>query len=85
MRTLHEDLQEPCGLTYRQLGDLSDEKVMAHLGAGHGDAVAVLLDRYSRLVLSVASQIIHEHAESEDRLGTTTRCASIWRTPRYIT
>ena len=40
--------------------------VPPHLGAGHGDAVAVLLDRYSRLVLSVASQIIHEHAEAED-------------------
>ena len=67
MRTLHEEnLQEPCGLTYQQLGDLSDEQVMVHLGAGHGDAVAVLLDRYSRLVLSVASQIIHEHAEAED-------------------
>jgi len=67
LRTLHdEDLQEPCGLTYQQLGDLSDEQVMVHLGAGHGDAVAVLLDRYSRLVLSVASRIIHEHAEAED-------------------
>jgi RNA polymerase sigma-70 factor (ECF subfamily) len=59
-------MQEPCGLTYQQLGNLSDERLMAHLGAGHGDAVAVLLDRYSRLVLSVASHIIHEHAEAED-------------------
>ena len=67
MRILREEnLQEPCGLTYQQLGNLSDEQVMVHLGAGHGDAVAVLLDRYSRLVLSVASQIIHEHAEAED-------------------
>jgi hypothetical protein len=67
LRTLREEnLQEPCGLTYQQLGNLSDEQVMVHIGAGHGDAVAVLLDRYSRLVLSVASQIIHEHAEVED-------------------
>lgn len=67
MRTLREEhLQEPCGLTYQQLGNLSDEQVMVHLGAGHGDAVAVLLDRYSRLVLSVASRIIHEDAEAED-------------------
>jgi len=67
VRTLREEhLQEPCGLTYQQLGNLSDEQVMVHLGAGHGDAVAVLLDRYSRLVLSVASRIIHEDAEAED-------------------
>jgi len=32
--------RDPCGLTYQQLGNLSDEQVMAHLGAGHGDAVA---------------------------------------------
>ncbi len=34
--------REPCGLTYSELGDLSDDRVMAHLAAGHGDAVAVL-------------------------------------------
>ena len=67
MRSLRaENLQEPCGLTYQQLGKLSDEQMMAHLSAGHGDAVAVLLDRYSRLVLSIAVKIVHEHAEAED-------------------
>jgi len=60
------NLQEPCGLTYQQLGKVSDEQMMAHLSAGHGDAVAVLLDRYSRLVLSIAVKIVHEHAEAED-------------------
>lgn len=65
--TLREDsLQEPCGLNYQQLGNLSDEQLMMHLGAGHGDAVAVLLDRYSRLVLSITSQIVHDHGEVED-------------------
>ncbi len=60
------DLQEPCGFTYQQLGELSDEIVMTHLGASHGDAVAVLFDRYSRLVLSIASKIVRDHAEAED-------------------
>jgi hypothetical protein len=59
-------LREPCGLTYSQLGDLSDDRVMAHLAAGHGDAVAVLLDRYARLVLSIALRIVRDHAETED-------------------
>ena len=59
-------LREPCGLTYAELGDLSDDQVMAHLAAGHGDAVAVLLDRYARLVLSIALRIVRDHAEAED-------------------
>ena len=61
-----KNLQEPCGLTYQQLGEFSDEQVMAHLSAGHGDAAAVLFDRYSRLVHSIASKIVREHGEAED-------------------
>jgi len=53
-------------MSYQQLGKLADEAVMAHLVAGHGDAVAVLLDRYVRLVTSIAYKIIHDQAESED-------------------
>jgi len=59
-------LREPCGLTYSQLGHLSDDRVMEHLAAGHGDAVAVLLDRYARLVLSIAFRIVRDRAEAED-------------------
>jgi RNA polymerase sigma-70 factor (ECF subfamily) len=40
--------------------------VMAHLVAGHGDAVAVLLDRYVRLVTSIAYKIVRDQSESED-------------------
>jgi RNA polymerase sigma-70 factor (ECF subfamily) len=61
-----DDLREPCGLTYAQLSKLSDNDVMAHLAAGHGDAIAILLDRYSRLVLSIASKIVHDSSEAED-------------------
>jgi RNA polymerase sigma-70 factor (ECF subfamily) len=61
-----DDLREPCGLSYEQLSDLSDDHVMAHLAAGHGDAVAVLLDRYARLVRSIAFRIVHDYSEAED-------------------
>ena len=39
---------------------------MEHLATGHGDAVAVLLDRYERLVLSIAFRIVRDRAEAED-------------------
>ena len=46
--------------------DLNDEELMAHLQAGHGDALAVLFDRYHRLVLSIALKIVRDTAEAED-------------------
>lgn len=58
--------REPRGLSYQQLGNLSDETLMLHLAAGHGDAVAVLLDRYSRLVLAIALTIVRNQSEAED-------------------
>jgi hypothetical protein len=36
---------------YRELAKLTDEGLMVHLQAGHHDAIAVLFDRYQRLVL----------------------------------
>jgi RNA polymerase sigma-70 factor, ECF subfamily len=50
------------------LKDLPDEQVMEHLQAGHGDALAVLFDRYHRLVLSIALKIVKDPAEAEDVL-----------------
>lgn len=58
--------QEPRGLTYRQLQSLSDEDLMTHLRAGHHDALAVIVDRYQRLVWSVAQKIVHDESEAED-------------------
>jgi RNA polymerase sigma-70 factor (ECF subfamily) len=63
---LNQVPREPCGLTYVQLCDLSDDTVMAHLAAGHGDAIAVLLDRYGRLVQSIAFRIVRNAAEAQD-------------------
>src|SRR5437763_771783 len=59
-------LTEPCGLGYTQLNALSDQAVMAHLAAGHGDAITVLFDRYGRLVLRVGLKILHDRGEAED-------------------
>jgi RNA polymerase sigma-70 factor, ECF subfamily len=46
--------------------ELSDEQLMAYLQAGQGDALAVLFDRYHRLVLSIALKIVRDRAEAED-------------------
>ena len=66
MVSLNQDPREPCGLTYAQLSKLSDDCVMAHLARGHGDAIAVLLDRYARLVKSIAFRVVRNSAEAED-------------------
>lgn len=39
---------------------------MGQLKAGHNDALAVLFDRYHRLILSVAFKILRDAAEAED-------------------
>jgi len=46
--------------------ELHDNEVMAHLQAGHGDALAVIFDRYHRLVLSIALKIVRDRGEAED-------------------
>jgi hypothetical protein len=50
MTSAKQPVREPCGLTYKQLKKLSDEDVMLHIQAGHDDALAILFDRYRRLV-----------------------------------
>jgi RNA polymerase sigma-70 factor (ECF subfamily) len=57
---------EPCGLSSADLCRLSDDSVMAHLQAGHTDALATLFDRYHRLVLSIAMKILRDVGEAED-------------------
>lgn len=37
-----------------------------HVKAGHHDALAVLVDRYQRLVWSVAQKIVHDEGEAEE-------------------
>jgi RNA polymerase sigma-70 factor (ECF subfamily) len=52
--------------TFAKLKDLTDGELMAHLQAGWNDALAVLFDRYQRLVLSVALKIVRDPGEAED-------------------
>jgi RNA polymerase sigma-70 factor, ECF subfamily len=53
-------------MQYRALQNSSDEELMIHLQAGHHDALAVIVDRYQRLVWSVAKRIVHDGGEAED-------------------
>src|SRR5215469_5775892 len=52
--------------SFTQMKELHDNEVMAHLQAGHGDALAVIFDRYHRLVLSIALKIVRDRGEAED-------------------
>jgi len=60
------NIKEPCNLSFEELRSLPDEVVIAHLRAGHGDALGVLFDRYHRLVLHVALKILRDVGEAED-------------------
>ena len=52
--------------SWAQLQRLSDEALMACLQEGQGDALAVLFDRYEKLVLSIARKIVRDPGEAED-------------------
>ena len=63
-------LAEPCRLSLDELRRLSDESLMTHLQAGHADVLAIIFDRYYRLVLSVAMKILRDVGEAEDLMQT---------------
>jgi RNA polymerase sigma-70 factor (ECF subfamily) len=56
--------------TLAELKGLNDEELMAHLQNGYNDALAVLFDRYYRLVLSIALKIVRDPGEAEDVMQT---------------
>ncbi len=58
--------EENCQPGFTRLMSLSDEALVMHLRDGHPDALAVLFDRYHRLVLSVALRILRDPGEAED-------------------
>lgn len=66
MKPAGQPISEPCGLAFGDLARLTDESVMAHVQGGHDDALAVLFDRYHRLVSSVAFKILRDVGEAED-------------------
>jgi RNA polymerase sigma-70 factor, ECF subfamily len=53
-------------LSPAQLQRLSDEELMSCLQQGQSDALAVLFDRYQKLVLSIALRIVRDPGEAED-------------------
>jgi RNA polymerase sigma-70 factor, ECF subfamily len=53
-------------MVYSDLAPLSDEALLIHLQAGHHDALAVLFDRYHRLVMNIALRILRDAGEAED-------------------
>jgi len=52
--------------SWAELQRSSDEQVMACLQKGQHDALAVLFDRYQKLVLSIALKIVRDPGEAED-------------------
>jgi RNA polymerase sigma-70 factor (ECF subfamily) len=59
-----------CGLTFGRLQELSDEQLMTHLQNGCDDALAVLFDRYHRLVFTIAARVVRDAGEAEDVMQT---------------
>lgn len=55
-------------MTYSELRRLRDEELIEHLERGNHDALAVIFDRYHRLIFSVAQRILRDAAEAEDVL-----------------
>jgi RNA polymerase sigma-70 factor (ECF subfamily) len=55
-----------CGVSFEDLCSLSDEELFCHLGHEDADAVALLYQRYRRLVFAVAFQILRDQGEAED-------------------
>jgi RNA polymerase sigma-70 factor (ECF subfamily) len=56
----------PADPTVRDLRLQDDESLMAHVKASNGDALAVLFDRYQRLVYYVALKILRNIEDAED-------------------
>jgi RNA polymerase sigma-70 factor (ECF subfamily) len=55
---------------WRLLNGQSDEELVRILIGGEEDALAVLFDRYHRLVYSVALRIVHDPGEAEEVVQT---------------
>lgn len=47
-------------------GSLTDEELLLHAKAGEQDAMAVLVNRYQRMLWNVAAKIVQDSTEAED-------------------
>lgn len=57
-------------LSWNELDGLGDAELIEQLFSGNHDAFAVLVDRYQRLVFSVALRIVKDEGEAEDLVQT---------------
>ena len=55
---------------WRVLNELNDEALVLRLSDGEHDALAVLFDRYHKLVFSVAARIVEDPGEAEEVVQT---------------
>jgi RNA polymerase sigma-70 factor (ECF subfamily) len=53
-------------MSWAELQRQSDEQLMTSLQQGQNDALAILFDRYQKLVLSIALKIVRDPGEAED-------------------
>src|SRR5580704_9725883 len=63
-------LTKPLGLISDGLAKLSDEELTRQITEGCKDAMAVVFDRYHRLVFDVAVRIVRDPGEAEDVVQT---------------
>src|SRR5439155_1822668 len=63
-------VNEICRRTFGRLQGLSDEERMTHMQNGCDDALAVLFDRYHRLVFAIAARVVRDAGEAEDVMQT---------------
>jgi RNA polymerase sigma-70 factor, ECF subfamily len=54
--------------SYRLRRDVDDQATIRLVQSGHVEAVGLLFERYSRLVMSVATRILRDYAEAQDLL-----------------
>lgn len=57
-------------LPWNELQEAGDTELVRQLASGNDDALAVIVDRYQRLVFSVALRIVKDEGEAEDVVQT---------------
>jgi RNA polymerase sigma-70 factor (ECF subfamily) len=65
-----DSLQLKDSLGWAELNELTDAKLLARLIAGDQSTLAVLFDRYHRLVFSIAVRILRDEGEAEEVVQT---------------
>jgi RNA polymerase sigma-70 factor (ECF subfamily) len=71
-----------CGTSVAKLCGLCDEELLEHLGHEDADALALLYQRYRRLVFAVALQVLRDRGEAEDVVQNV--FVDVYKTPlRY--